>query len=448
MDKARQIALIILKEVNEDGTYANISLKEHLGQSKLDHRDAAFITQLVYGTLENQAAIDQTLGKFANTKRLSPWVENILRLGCYQIIYLDRVPDSAACNESVKLCQRYGFKGLKGFVNGVLRNISRNKGKLDTLKASDPTDAKSLSDMYGFPLWLVEMWIKEYGIESTRGIVKSSIDPDWVTIRINRRKTRSEELAKKLKDQGVEVKPGHYFDNALRVKGIGNIETNPLYQEGLFTVQGESSMLVCQILSPNPKEQVLDACSAPGGKAIYIAELMDMDGRIDAFDIHSHRVELISKSKQRMGASIVHSKIQDATVFNSKYEEKMDRILLDVPCSGWGVLHKKPDIRLRIRKEDLDSLYQLQWDILSNCSLYLKPGGSLVYSTCTINPWENEKMIEKFLKKYPKFTLESFQEDLPDALKDSVIQDGMIQLIPGREGIDGFFIAKLRRAGL
>ncbi|MFY9177554.1 MAG: 16S rRNA (cytosine(967)-C(5))-methyltransferase RsmB [Caldicoprobacterales bacterium] len=445
MDKARRIALIVLKEVNEDQKYANISLKEHINRAKLDERDAAFATQLVYGTLENQGVIDRVLRQFAKMSRVNPWVKNILRMGCYQILYLDRVPDSAACNESVKLCQMFGFAPLKGFINGVLRNISRKKDSLRILKET-PTDLKSLSSLYGFPLWLVEMWAKEYGIEATRKIVKSSVGSSWTTIRINRRKTSRDEIIERLKKQGAEVKKGLYFDNALRVKGIGNIQSNPLYQQGLFTVQSESSMLACHILNPKPGEYILDACSAPGGKAIYLAELMNMEGKIYAFDNHDHRVGLINKNRERMNAAIVHSRVQDGTKFNPEFEENMDRVLLDVPCSGWGVIHKKPDIKLRISKEDLSSLCQLQWDILENSSRYLKYGGMLVYSTCTINPYENNKLVERFIKEHPEFVLEGFDKELPDGLKSFVIQDGMIQLLPNKEGLDGFFIARLRRA--
>ncbi len=447
MDRARQIALIVLKEVNDDGKYANISLKEHLKGAGLDNRDASFVTQLVYGTLENQAVIDEILKEFANMKKVNPWIENILRLGCYQIVYLDRVPDSAACNESVKLCTKFGLKPLRGFVNGVLRNISRKKDSLDIF-TTEPGDAESLSAKYGLPLWLTRMWVKEYGIEAARGILKSPRGSDWVTIRMNRSKTNRENLIIRLKEQGVELMEGFYFKNALRVRGIGDIQSNPLFRQGFFTVQGESSMLVCHTLCPKPGETILDACSAPGGKAIYIAELMENTGKIYARDIHEHRLDLINRNRARMGVDIMDVGIQDGTIFNPDMEETMDRVLIDAPCSGWGVLHKKPDIGLRIRKEEVESLYRLQKRIIKNCSQYVKIGGVLVYSTCTINPWENEKVIEGFLKESPEFVLEDFGEHLPQSLKSSVIRDGMIQLIPGLHNVDGFFIAKLRRIGL
>ncbi|HZJ82899.1 MAG TPA: 16S rRNA (cytosine(967)-C(5))-methyltransferase RsmB, partial [Clostridia bacterium] len=352
---------------------------------------------------------------------------------------------SAACNEAVKLCIGLGLKPLKGFVNGVLRNISRNKKDLNISKPL-AKDAKSLSNLYGFPLWLVELWIEEYGVEIARIIIEYLPPIHWVNIRINKGKTNRQEILRILEDGNIQIEDGLFFENALRVRGLGNVQDSPLHQQGLYTVQGESSMLVCRILDPRPHERILDTCSAPGGKGIYIAELMNMKGKIYAWDIHGHRVELIEKDALRMGATIVESEVQDATVLRPELEGSMDRVLIDAPCSGWGVLHKKPDIKLRIKEENMASLYELQRKILGNSSSYVKPGGVLVYSTCTINPWENNKMVEAFLEDHPEFTLEDFTDYLPFGLKDLVKKKGMIQLIPGRDGIDGFFVAKLRRA--
>ncbi|MGI5851318.1 MAG: 16S rRNA (cytosine(967)-C(5))-methyltransferase RsmB [Caldicoprobacterales bacterium] len=444
MDKVRKTALIILKQVNEDGKYANICLKENLDRFRFEDRDAAFITQLVYGALENQVFVDDVLGKFARMRGVNPWVKNILRLGCYQILYLDRVPDSAACNESVKLCTGFGFKPLKGFVNGLLRNISRNKERIMSSKQT-PTDTKSLASLYGFPLWLVELWVEEYGIQLSKDIMKSTQGTNYTTVRVNGIKMTSDELVMAFQQQGINSKKSPYFDNALRVRGIGNIQANPLYKNGMFTVQGESSILVCKILEPKPEERILDTCSAPGGKAIYISELMDMRGKVFAHDIHDHRVDLINKNIERMGMKNIETQVQDATIFNPRMEDSMDRVLIDAPCSGWGVLHKKPDIRMRIEEESMESLYRLQWNILYNCRRYVKPGGILVYSTCTINPWENHKVIERFVREYPEFVMEDFSRDLPQNIGDAIIGEGMIQLFPGRHGVDGFFIAKMRR---
>ncbi|NLJ41423.1 MAG: 16S rRNA (cytosine(967)-C(5))-methyltransferase RsmB [Clostridiales bacterium] len=447
MDKVRYTALKILREVNEKGSYINIALKKHLERGGLDNRDASFVSRLVYGTLENQEAIDKIIKDFVGKKNMNPWIKNIIRLGSYQILFMERVPDSAACNESVNLCMKIGLGSLKGFVNGVLRNISRKKGSLKIL-SDDSTDMEALSARHGFPLWLTRMWGMEYGQESAQAIVKASHDPGWITIRINTRRTYKEELVEKLKESGVVVQDGHYCENALRIHGIGNIGQNQMFRKGLFTVQGESSILVCRALDPKPGERIMDVCSAPGGKALYIAELMDMMGKVYAFDIHQHRVDLIKVNKNRLGAAIISEGMKDARIFDPGFEGKMDRILIDAPCTGWGIIHKKPDIKLRIKEENLNSLYDLQWEILKTCSRYVKEGGIMVYSTCTINPVENHGIIDRFLIEHPEFALEDLGNMLPNGLKQAAIKGGMIQLIPGRDMIDGFFIARLRRNGL
>ncbi len=442
MDKAREAALMVLKEVNHDGKYANISVKTHL--KDLSRKDTLFATRLVYGTLENQTVLDRILAKYINFKRTNPWVLNILRMGSYQILYLDRVPDSAACNESVKLCNRHGLGRLKGFVNGVLRNISRNKSDFD-IAPEESGDLTSLADAYGYPEWVVNLWTSEYGVDTARQIISYSEAHNWITVRANSIRISSEELRTKFMKQGIEVEKGRYFRNALRVKSLGNIQENPFYRDGLFSVQGESSMLVSKILDPSPGERVLDACSAPGGKAVYMAELMGLKGKVIAWDKHRHRVDLIDKNKERLGAKIVEPSVQDATEFKEDMASKMDRVLVDAPCSGWGVIHKKPDIKLRIDEDRMPSLYNLQWRIISNCRRYVKKSGILVYSTCTMNPMENERLIKKFIGEYPEFALEDFTHILPKGLRNTSWNKGMIQLFPWIHGVDGFFIAKLRR---
>jgi len=433
MDKAREIALIVLKEVNVDGKYANISLKQHLDKARMDSRDARLATQLVYGTLENQPGIDIIIRKFAKLKRANPWVENILRMGCYQILYLDKIPDSAACNESVELCKKYAPGFFTGFVNGVLRNIARNKDKLHVNKSQL------------FPSWIIEKWRKEYGDDMVRQMTSGSDTDGKITIRINRFLTNSTELVKQLNDMGIDTESGLYFDEALRIKVSGNIGDNPLYKKGLFIVQGESSMLVSHIVNPQKGETILDACSAPGGKAIHIAELMKGQGKIFAWDIHSHRVELIRRNCSRMGITIIDAQKQDAQLYRPDLDGYFDRILVDAPCSGLGVAHHKPDIKLNLTPEKLEDLAALQWNIISTCSLYVKPGGVLVYSTCTINWDENERIIQKFLENHDDFALYDFTNEIPDSLRQGVIKPGMIRLTPGRDKLDGFFIARMRR---
>lgn len=433
MSKAREVALKVLKEVNADGKYVNISLKQHLDRSKLDDRDVRLATQLVYGTLEKQMIIDNTLKQFTKLKRPNPWVENILRMGCYQILYLDKIPDSAACNEAVGLCKKYVSKSLAGFVNGVLRNIVRNKDRLNVQNIST------------FPSWIIEKWKSDYGADLAEQMTDISSLDRSITIRVNRAAISKEDLANKLQSMGIEVKDGLYLEEALRVQITDNIGENPLYKKGFFTVQGESSMLVAHIVNPKADELILDACSAPGGKAIHMAELMGNRGKIYAWDVHPHRIELIKRNCQRMGVNIINAEKQDARFFRPDMEKYFDRVLIDAPCSGLGVAHHKPDISLKITTEKLSSLSALQWDIISTCSRYVKPGGILVYSTCTINYDENEKIINRFLNEFPDFVLDDFSDEVPDYFKKRIEEAGMIRLTPGRDGLDGFFIARMRR---
>lgn len=442
VSSARDAALSILMEIDYDKKYANISLKEKLKSSDFSNLDSAFITQLVYGTLEKQITIDWIISKFAKAKRIKPVIKNILRLGCYQIIYMDRIPDSAACNESVKLCKKRGLSGLGGFVNGVLRNISRKKDGLNNMLNVLQPDER-LSVEYSYPLWMVKKWINDYGYETAVDIMKDVKSDGFTSIRVNTYKSEVQEIIDVFRSHSVEVKKG-ILDESLSIKEFGDIEGNPLYKEGLITVQGESSMLVTHILDPSEGDKILDTCSSPGGKATHIAEYINMNGHITAWDIHPHRVELINKNTDRMGASIIKAEVKDASDYDSTFESTMDKVLIDAPCSGWGIINKKPDIKLK-PEMDLSELLGLQFSILTTCSRYVKPGGILVYSTCTINIDENDKMIENFLATKDDFELVDFAEDLPNGLRNSYRKNGMIQLIPSINNIDGFFIAKLRR---
>ena len=439
----RFFALKILKEVNQDGKYANIALKENLRGEFFSERDVAFLTQLVYGTLERQITIDIFLKRFASFKRVNPWIMNILRLGAYQILYLDRVPDSAACNEAVNQCGMHGLFALKGFVNGILRNVSRNKDKLLLPDKNLPLSA-NLSLQYSYPKWLIEKWIGDYGTEMTETILKPSDRGDALVIRVNTMKILPAALKEEFIRSGLEVLDGYHLKEALRIAGAGDIQANPFYREGYFTVQGESSMLDAYIMDPQPGETILDACSSPGNKAIHMAERMGEKGQVIAWDIHEHRVALTERNRKRMDARIVLPSVRDASNPYPEFYEKFDRVLVDAPCSGLGVLHKKPDIKQKVRPEGLSELSKLQEGILDACSRYVKPDGILVYSTCTINPQENENMIQKLLAKRWDFVLDDPSPYLPDTLK-SAVRDRMIQLIPSRDHMDGFFIARLRR---
>lgn len=440
----RETALKILYETNVKDKYANISLKRHLRLNLFNERDTHLITKLVYGTLEKQITIDWVLKNFADLHKINPWIHNILRMGCYQILFLEKIPDSAACNESVKLCKKIGYPGLSGFVNAVLRNISRQKHELgfDKVNGDDPV---SLSLRFSYPEWLVRKWLEDFGLDYTLKIVSPVEQDDYISIRVNTLKTDTARLEQSFEDLKMPVSSGLYMKDALRILKAGDVEKHRLYSDGLFTVQDESSMIVVNVLDPLPGERVLDACAAPGGKTTYISEKMADMGQIIAWDIHENRVDMIAKNMTRMGSSIIYPLIQDAGVMITEYKEKFDRVLVDAPCSGLGVSHKKPDIKLKIKPEGIDSLLKAQWSILSNCANYVKIGGVLVYSTCTINAEENQGMIAKFLNCFDNFKIYPIDDLLPEVLRGRLSPDGTIQLIPSRDFIDGFFIARFKR---
>ncbi len=443
--KTRETALWILKEVNQDGRYANMSLKEALREREHSSLDKAFVTQLVYGTLERQITLDWVIARFAKRKRVNPWIMNILRMGSYQILYMDRVPDAAACNEAGKLAAHHGLSALQGFVNGILRNIARNKEKLPF---PDPLQCplEHLSLTYSFPLWMVEKWAAQYGLPLAEEMLKKPDVDDELSIRVNTLKGTSAELTDKLDALLIASRPGAYLPESLYIRNAGDIEENAFYHEGLFTVQGESSMLVTHLLDPAAGDKVLDACSSPGGKSTHIAARIGRTGRVTAWDIHPHRVDMVKSNAARMGVSeIVMPQLKDASKADEALIEAFDRVLIDAPCTGWGIIHKKPDIKLKVVSEGIQELAALQYAILSACSAYVKPGGVLIYSTCTMNKQENEKIVTRFLGGNVSFSLEDFEELLPSGLKEVYDGSGMLQLIPGRDGIDGFFVGKLRK---
>lgn len=447
MDNARFLALKLLRDINTKGKFSNLAINEALNSSNLSNLDKSFVTRLVYGTLEKQNLIDRIIEDFTDTRKANPWIKNILRMGTYQIVFLDKIPDSAAINESVNLVRRLKLGSLRAYVNGVLRNISRNKDDISLLQAL-PEKSEEFEELYDIPRWLAKLWIENYGLKNSQSIVESISRSPFISIRINTKRAEKKNIIHFFESMDIDFEEGIFQNNLLRVKGFKNIGASKLYKDGLITVQGESSMLVCHILDPKPNESVLDACSAPGGKALYISEIMDNKGNILAADVYPHRINLIKLNKKRMGMTSIKEILMDGSIYEEKFEATMDKILIDAPCSGLGVIHKKPDIVRRIDKNKMDVLYELQRKILNNNSRYLKKDGILVYSTCTINPYENEKQIERFLKDNPNFILMGFEEFLPNKLRFVSKDEGMIQIIPDELGLDGFFIAKLMKVGL
>lgn len=446
IDLARETALKILYDINEKGAYTNIAVNKYLSDTKLRNIDRNFITELVYGTVRWKLTIDWIIGQFSKIRleKLSPWIINIMRLGVYQLLFMDKVPQSAACNESVKLSKKYGHSASSGYVNAVLRNIARNRDNI-----SYPDRAKDLikylSVKYSHPEWMINEWLKLFGEEFTESLLRKNNETPPLTVRVNTLKITKEELAAVLRDEGFEVEDGKYVKEALVIKNPVSIAKIEVFQKGCFQVQDESSMLVGNILDPKPGELVMDVCSAPGGKATHIAQLMNDSGTVIARDIHPHKIKLIDDAVKRLSISCIKTELFDATKLDEKYVMKADRVLVDAPCTGLGIIRRKPDIKWERNEKDIEEIVGLQRKILDVASEYVKPGGVLVYSTCTIMPEENQDIVQEFVNTKGNFELQSITELLPAGLIKSDSSKGFVQLYPNVDEIDGFFIARMVR---
>ena len=437
MDIVREIALKTLYKIDKEEAYSNIALDENIkeNKNKLDDRDIGFISEIVYGVTSWKLTIDEIIKKYSKLKlkKISPWILNILRMGIYQIIFLDKVPKSAAVNESVNLAKRYGHKGSSNFVNAILRKVEK-KDYEAFFEIENPIER--ISKTTSMPVWMIEELLKENDIEKVEEICKASNIKPKVTIRINRLKTNKPELENCLKERDITFKEGD-LEDFLILEKTKNIEQLDLFKQGYFTVQDEGAGLIAKVVDPKPNELVLDACSSPGGKTTYMAELMEDKGEIIAWDLHPHRVQLVEENAKRLNIHIIKTECQDAMVYKEEYKEKFDKILLDVPCLGIGVLKRKPDIKWKRKPEDIEEITQIQQKILDTCSKYLKSKGQMVYSTCSIFTEENDKVIDKFLEKNQNFEYTK--------IKMSKIENmDQIQLYQNEE-TDGFFICKLQK---
>lgn len=443
INKAREIALKALYKIEKEDAYSNIALNQVLKENKnIDERDVGLISELVYGTITWKLTLDEIIKKYSNIKlkKISVWILNILRMGIYQIIFLDKIPKSAAVNESVNLAKRYGHKSSSNFVNAILRKVSVNDYKeLEEIK----DDKERISKTTSMPMWIIEELLKQKDIKEVEEICKNSNLKPNTSIRINKLKTDKKDFEEILKGRKIEYLEGSLEDFVV-LKKIKNIENIDLFKEGFFTVQDEGAGLIVDVLAPKEGECILDACSSPGGKTTYIAEKMKNKGKIKAWDIHEHRVKLVQNAAKRLGINIIQAKTQDATEFNQDLVGKFDKILLDVPCLGLGVIKRKPDIKWKRKKEDIEEITKIQKAILNNCSKYLKKKGELVYSTCSILKEENEDIIEGFLKENSQF---EFCKENEKNYGNIVIfgeKDKYINIYPSNEN-DGFFICKLRK---
>lgn len=447
MDYAREAALKVLYEINQKGAYSNIAINKYLEDDKLRDIDRAFATELVYGSIKWKLTLDRVIASYSTIKleKLSPWILNILRLGAYQLLKMSRVPTSASCNESVKLAGRYGHKASAGFVNAVLRNIARNGA--DAAVPPKETDLVGyLSVTYSYPKWMVEKIIGVFGEEFGESFLDAGNSTPQMTVRTNTLKLSPEELIERLAVESVTAVGGNYAKEAVIFKSAASVGRLEAFKNGLFQVQDESSMLAAKALNPIAGDYVLDACSAPGGKATHMAQLMKNKGKIIACDVHEHKLKLIDDSAKRLGIDIIESELMDASMPNSKYEGAFDKVLLDAPCTGLGIIRRKPDIKWSRQTKDIEAIASLQRRLIRNVSGWVKPGGVMVYSTCTVLPEENENVVNDFLMENKDFEADDIKSFIPKELACHA-KGCSLQLYPNRDGIDGFFISRIKRKG-
>ena len=443
IDKPRQIALTILYKIDKENAYSNIALDEELRKNKklLKEKDIGLISEIVYGTTTWKLTIDTIIKKYSKLKieKLSIWILNILRMGIYQIVFLDKVPKSAAVNESVNLAKRYGHPASANFVNAILRKIEK-KDFEEMSQIKEPIQRIMLTT--STPKWIIEELLKEKAIQDVEEICKNSNQKPSLSIRVNTLKTTKENLIKELKKLQIEIKQG-ILEDFLIVEKVKQIENLEIFKQGWCTIQDESAGLAALVLKPREGERILDACSAPGGKTSYLAQLMKNKGMIEAWDIHPHRTKLVGETAKRLGIQIIQTKVKDATLKENNIE-KFDKILLDVPCLGTGVIRKKPDIKWKHDKTEIEEITKIQKTILQNCSEYLKEGGELVYSTCSILQEENENIISDFLKKNKNFKITPIPINEKNMFYQYRENAGYLKVYPNKE-IDGFFICKIKK---
>lgn len=436
---AREAAVRTLFAIREEESWSAPMLQKYTAQ--MSQRDAALATALVGGVLQNRSMCDFYLTHFSKIKlkKVQPRILDLLRMGVYQILWMERIPDSAAVNETVQLarCVCHADRQTTGYVNGVLRAIARSKDQLP--QPNCETKAEYYALRYSHPKWLTELYLEQFGVKQTRLLLEADNRPAPTVLRVNTLRADVKQVQQELEEQGVVVQAHETIPYCLLVSGTGNLRRLPIFAEGRVTVQDGASQMSVYALDPQPGMQVLDSCAAPGGKSFFIAERMHDTGTVVSCDIYDHKLNKIQEGAQRLGLNCIQTQLQDAAVFRPEWEERFDAVLCDVPCSGMGIIRKKPEIRYKA-KEPLCSLPDIQLNIVSNASQYVKPGGTLVYSTCTLLRRENEDIVQAFLQHHPEFELVHFS--LPVCAEPV---DGCVTLLPHIHNTDGFFVAKLRK---
>ena len=445
----REIILEILIRIEEKNAYLNILINYYLKNYNVKNIDKGFIHEICYGVTRFRKSLDWIIGQFLvnNRKKLPSTILNILRMGVYQIVYLDKVPDYAIVNESVQLAKKGRFSGYSNLVNAILRNIIR---KYDNIYWPDINQdpVKYISVFYSYPDWMIKRWLKRYGMELCKTVCNQMNTKPNITLRINKLRINMVELKNKL---DVNFREAEYLNNeSIIVSDFFDVANSEMFKSGLFSVQDESSTLASRLLNPLPDQTIIDMCSGPGGKTTHMAQLMNNKGNIIAFEKNPRRLEMVMKECKRLGIDIVKPILNDATILRKNYLGKADKILVDVPCSGTGVIRKKPDLKWKILNDDsLKKLNKIQKAILNTASGYLKPGGELVYSTCSLEKEENDIIIRNFLKNNNHFIVKDTTAFVNDfkVVKFNTEIDNSIQLLPGYSGssIDGFYMVKLQK---
>lgn len=435
----RSVAFDTLYEVEKNRAYANLVLDKALLHSELNAVDRRLTTEIVYGCIKMKLHLDVIIKTFCEKQKIDLKTQIILRMALYQLKYLERIPNHAILDEAVKLSKIHHLKTDK-FINAVLRNFLR---KPELVKWPDKRKTRNqyISKWYSFPQWIIDSWVKSYGFHNTEKLCEYFNSPSSTWIRVNTLVASPEYVIEELKKNNINFTQHPYLKEAIKISSFQNLKNSDLFVSGKIIVQDLSSMLPAYILSPSLNSKILDMCAAPGGKTTHISAIMENTGEIIACDIHKHRINLIETNKKRLHSKNISCIISDARHLKSNFKEYFDDILLDAPCSGLGVLNRRADLRWNKRKSDIEMLIKLQEELLDKAVLYLKSGGCLVYSTCTLNKKENEEQIFNFLKKYPDFSLEPFN------IFDEQCLTGYKTIYPFIDESDGFFISKLRRKG-
>ena len=436
---ARATALRVLVSCRNNGAWADAALKAQISRDGLSGPDAALCSRIVYGVMQNRMLLDFYIGAYCTQKpdHLQPPLLEILRIGAYQIIYLDKIPDSAAVNTSVELAKLAKRGQASGLVNAVLRKLSQNKKALPPVPERD--DVQRLSIQYSHPKWFVKRLVSLLGREEAERFLACDNQIAPITVQVNPLKTTLEALTEELQQAGISVQPHSWVPDCLELSGTGDLAALPSFREGKFLVQDPAARLVSLIAGIRPGQKVLDVCAAPGGKSLSAAFAMAGNGSIVACDLHENKLKRIQESADRLGVNIITTQAADGRVFRPEWEASFDTVLVDAPCSGLGIIRKKPDTRYK-KADDLFTLPVVQAAILDNAARYVRPGGTLVYSTCTILPEENEQVTEAFLAEHADFGLEPFELPLPVGKSD-----GSLTLCPQRHDTDGFYICRMTR---